>query len=76
VQLQLTPVFPDQLSKGIRVAGLRPGDQIRIDENPPIRVARAVSPCGYWYRRRASRKPGTALPSFPAAEHLPLRQTA
>jgi len=37
VQLQLTPVFLDQLGEGIRIAGLRPGDKISFDENPPIR---------------------------------------
>jgi len=44
VQLQLTPVPLDQLGEGIRVAGLCPGDQISVDENPPIRAASAVSP--------------------------------
>jgi hypothetical protein len=44
VQLQLTPVPLDQLGEGIRVAGLRPGDEISFDGNPPIRVATAVSP--------------------------------
>jgi hypothetical protein len=44
VQLQLAPVPLDQLGEGIRVAGLCPGDQISVDENPPIRVALAVSP--------------------------------
>jgi hypothetical protein len=44
VQLQLTPVLLDQFGEGIRVASLRPGDQVSVDENPPIRVASAVSP--------------------------------
>jgi len=44
VQLQLTPVSLDQLGEGIMVAGLCPGDQISVDENPPIRTASAVSP--------------------------------
>jgi hypothetical protein len=44
VQLQLTPVPLDQLGEGIRVAGLRPGDEISFDGNPPIRVVTAVSP--------------------------------
>jgi hypothetical protein len=44
VQLQLTPMLLNQLGEGIRVTGLCPGDQINVDENPPIRVARAVSP--------------------------------
>jgi hypothetical protein len=59
VQLQLTPVFLDQLGEGIRVAGLCSGDQISVDENPPIRAARSVHLSGYWYRRRAGPKPGT-----------------
>jgi hypothetical protein len=42
VQLQLTAVSLNQLSKGIRVAGLCPGDKISVDENPPIRVATAM----------------------------------
>jgi hypothetical protein len=42
VQLQLTPVPLDQLGEGIRVAGLCPGDEISVDENPPIRVATAI----------------------------------
>jgi hypothetical protein len=44
VQLQLTPVPLDQLGEGIGVAGLRPGDEISFDGNPPIRVVTAVSP--------------------------------
>jgi hypothetical protein len=44
VQLQLTPVFFDQFGERVRVAGLCPGDQIGIDENPPIRVAGVVAP--------------------------------
>jgi hypothetical protein len=44
VQLQLTPVPLDQLGEGIRVASLRPGDQVSVDENPPVGVASAVSP--------------------------------
>jgi len=44
VQLQLTPVLLDQRGEGIRVASLCPGDQVSVDENPPIRVARTVSP--------------------------------
>jgi len=44
VQFQFTPVSLDQLGEGIRVAGLCPGDQISVDENPPIRAASAVSP--------------------------------
>jgi hypothetical protein len=44
VQLQLTPVLLDQLGEGLRVAGLGPGDQISVDENPPLRGAAAVSP--------------------------------
>ncbi len=44
VQLQFTPVPLDQLGEGIRVAGLCPGNKISVDENPPIRVATAVSP--------------------------------
>jgi hypothetical protein len=44
VQLQLTPVSSDQLGEGIRVAGLRPGDQISIDGTPPIRLATAIPP--------------------------------
>jgi hypothetical protein len=44
VRLQFTPVPLDQLGEGIRVAGLCPGDQISVDENPPIRIATAVSP--------------------------------
>jgi hypothetical protein len=44
MQLQLTPVFLDQRREGIRVAGLCPGDQISVDENPPILVTTAVSP--------------------------------
>ena len=59
VQLQLTPVFLDQLGEGIRVAGLRPGDQIGVDENPPIRVASAVSLVRLRYRRRTNPKSGT-----------------
>jgi hypothetical protein len=43
VQLQLPPVPFDQLGEGVRVAGLCPGDKISVDENPPIRVATAVS---------------------------------
>jgi hypothetical protein len=42
VQLQLTPVPLDQLGEGIGVAGLRPGDEISVDENPPIRAATAI----------------------------------
>ena len=42
MQLQLTPVALDQLGEGIPVAGLRPGDKIGFDENPPIRV---LQPC-------------------------------
>jgi hypothetical protein len=44
VQLQFTPVSLDQLGEGIRVTGLCSGDKISFDENPPIRVATAVSP--------------------------------
>ena len=34
VQLQLTTVPLDQLGEGIGVTGLRPGDQIGVDDNP------------------------------------------
>lgn len=44
VQLQLTPVPSDQLGERIRVASLRPGDKIGVDENPPIRVTVAIPP--------------------------------
>ena len=44
VQLQLTPVSLDQLGEGIGVAGLRSGDQISVDENPPVRIVGAVLP--------------------------------
>ena len=44
MQLQLTPVLLDEFGEGIRVASLRPDDQVSVDENPPIRVASAVSP--------------------------------
>ena len=54
VQLQLTPVSLDQLGEGIRVAGLRPGDQISIDENPPSGSRSRFYLFGYWYRCRAN----------------------
>jgi len=44
VQLKLAPVWLDQLGEGVRVASLCPGDKISFDENPPVRVANAVSP--------------------------------
>lgn len=44
VHLQLASVFLDQLGEGIRVAGLCPGDQVSVDENPPFPVASAGSP--------------------------------
>jgi hypothetical protein len=64
VQLQLTPVPLDQLGEGIPVAGLRPGDQISVDENPPIGSRSQFHLLGYWYRRRANQKPGTPCPLF------------
>ena len=64
MQLQLTPVPLDQLGEGIRVAGLCPGDQISVDENPPIRVAIAVSAVGLliWTPRQA--ETGRPCPHF------------
>ena len=64
VQLQLTPVSLDQLGEGVRVTGLRPGDKISFDENPPIRERLRFHLSGYWYRRRANPKLGT-LAHFP-----------
>jgi len=43
VHFQLTSVPFDQLGKGVRVAGLCPGDKISFDENTPIRIATAGS---------------------------------
>ena len=59
MQFQLTPVSLDQFGEGIRIAGLRPGDKISVDENPPIGSRPRFHLSGYWYRRRAKPKRGT-----------------
>jgi hypothetical protein len=76
VQFQLPPVSLGQLGEGIGVAGLRPGDQISVDENPPVRVASAVSPVRLLVQMPRQAETGHPLPTFPAAEHLHLRRTA
>jgi hypothetical protein len=43
VQLELTPVFLDQLREGIRITSLCPGDEISFDVWPPIGVMTAAA---------------------------------
>jgi hypothetical protein len=62
VGLQLTPVPLDQLGERIRVAGLRPGDKISVDGNPPIPVRLHFRLSCYWYRRRGDPESGTPGP--------------
>ena len=72
MQLQLTPVPLDQFGEGIRVAGLCPGDEISVDENPPIRDATAISPVRLLVLTLRQAETGHPLPTFPAVRRLPV----